>query len=133
MTERVVLSDTRVPLFEKCTYIQDRERSRRREGSVDEDSSTRAQCLSANLFLSFPNAKIKSTITCLCIDCSSTIDIEAGIDKIKEIEHKRLLEVPIVGQANEIHNSDDDEILSDSDSEFGLDYNAINYLTGDIA
>jgi hypothetical protein len=31
-----------------------------------------------------------------------------------------------------MHNSDEDEFLSDSGSEFGLDYNAINYLTGDI-
>jgi hypothetical protein len=80
-------------------------RSKRREGSVDEDSSTRVQRLMAkrNLdapgmlenksFLSFPNAKIKSTITSLDIDCSSTRDIDAGIDKIKELELKRLLEV----------------------------------------
>jgi hypothetical protein len=31
-----------------------------------------------------------------------------------------------------MHNSDEDEFLSDSGSEFGLDYTAINYLTGDI-
>jgi hypothetical protein len=70
-------------------------RSKRREGSVDEDSSARVQCLKAkrNLdalgmmevksFLSFPNAKIKSTITSLGIDCGRAIDIEAGIDRIK--------------------------------------------------
>jgi hypothetical protein len=43
-----------------------------------------------------------------------------------------LLEVPVVGQANETLLSDEDEYLSDSGSEFGLDYTAINYLTGDI-
>jgi hypothetical protein len=120
-------------------------RSKRSEGSVDEDSSARAQRLKAkrNLdapgmlkvksFLSFPNAKIKSTITSPGIDCGRAIDIEAGIDRIKEIEHNRLLEAPIVGQANEIPISDEDEILSDLGTDFGLDYNAINYLTGDIA
>jgi hypothetical protein len=89
--------------------------------------------LEVKSFLSFPNAKIKSTITSLGVDCGRAIDIETGIDRIKEIEHKRLLEAPIIGQANEIPISDEDEILSDLDSDFGLDYNAINYLTGDIA
>jgi hypothetical protein len=100
-------------------------RSKRREGSVDEDSSTRAQSLMAkrNLdapgmsvnksFLSFPNAKIKSSITSLGIDCSNTRDIDAGIDNMKELEFKRLLEVPVVGQANETLISDEDEYLSD--------------------
>jgi hypothetical protein len=76
-------------------------RSKRREGSVDEDSSIRAQCLKAkkNLdvpgmsdaksFLSFPNAKIKSNITSLGIDCSSNRGIDAGIDKIKKLEYIR--------------------------------------------
>jgi hypothetical protein len=44
-----------------------------------------------------------------------------------------LLEGPNIGTTTEIQNPTDDELHSDVDSDFGLDYNAIKYLTGDIA
>jgi hypothetical protein len=120
-------------------------RSKRREGSVDEDSSIRAQRLKAkkNLdepgmsdaksFLSLSNTKIKSNISSLCIDCSNNKDLDVGIDNIKELEYMRLLDGPKAGTTKEILDSTDDEIFSDKGSEFGFDHNAIKYLTGDIA
>jgi hypothetical protein len=118
-------------------------RSKRREGSVDDDSSTRAQHLKAkkNLdapgmseaksFLSFPNVKIKSTNSSLSISIGSNVD--QGIDMIKEIEYKRLLEAPNLESANETQNKTDEDFESDIDSDFGSDHNAIQHLTGDLA
>jgi hypothetical protein len=72
-------------------------RSKRREDSVDEDSSTRAERLKAKKnvdplgmsevksFLSFPNARIRSTITSLGISLGN--DVEKGIDNITELEY----------------------------------------------
>jgi hypothetical protein len=120
-------------------------RSKRREGSVDEDSSIRTQRLKAkkNLdepgmsdaksFLSFSNTKIKSNISSLSIDCSNNKNIDVGIDSIKELEYSRLLDRPEVGTTKETIDSTDDEICSDIGSDFGFDHNAIKYLTGDIA
>jgi hypothetical protein len=111
-------------------------RSKSREGSVDEDVKKNLDApgmSEAKSFLSFPNAKIKSTITSLGIGCSSNIDIDVGIDKIKEIEYMRSLEGSNVGTTKEVQNSIDDELHSDIDTDLGLDHNAIRYLTGDIA
>jgi hypothetical protein len=81
-------------------------RSKRREGSIDEDSSSRAERLKAkknldvpgmsqvNSFLSFPNEKIKSSFRTLGI--SAGIDVDKGINNIKDLEYQRLLEVPKV-------------------------------------
>jgi hypothetical protein len=118
-------------------------RSKRREGLVDEDSSARAQRLKAikNLdapgmsetksFLSFTNDKIKSSIISLGI--SGGINLDQGIDKIKNIELHRMLETPVIGLANEAQNTSDDDGESDVDNDFGLDHNAIKHLIGDIA
>jgi hypothetical protein len=118
-------------------------RRKRREGSVDEDSSTRAQRLKAikNLdapgtsetksFLSFPNAKIRSTIISLCIASRSNLD--QGIDLIKKTECSRLLEAPNLGAVPEAQDRLDEDFESEVDSDFGLDLNAIKHLTGDIA
>jgi hypothetical protein len=118
-------------------------RSKRREGSMDEDSSTRAERLKAkkNLdapgmseaksFLSFSNANIKSTISSLGIVSGDSLD--KGIEKVKEIEYLRLLDAPNVETTNSIQNTMEDELGSDLDSDFGLDHNAIHHLTGDIA
>jgi hypothetical protein len=115
-------------------------RSKRREGSMDEDSSTRAERLKAkkNLhapgtseaksFLSFPNTKNKSTISSLGIVTGDGLD--KGIEKFKEIEYLRLLDVPKVETTNSFQNITDDELGSDVDSDFGLDYKAIQHLTG---
>jgi hypothetical protein len=94
-------------------------RRKRREGSVDEDSSTRAQRLKAikNLdapgtsetksFLSFPNAKIRSTIISLCIASRSNLD--QGIDLIKKTECSRLLEAPNLGAVPEAQDRLDED------------------------
>jgi hypothetical protein len=74
--------------------------------------------------------KIKSTIPSLGITSDSNMD--KGIEKVKEIEYMRLLDAPNVKTANTIQNATDDEFGSDVDSDFGLDHNAIQHLTGDI-
>jgi hypothetical protein len=96
------------------TSITPLKRSKRREGSTDEDSSTRAERLKAkkNLdmsgmsstksFLSFPNARIKSSFKSLGITASVNTNVDKGINDIKELEHQRLLEAPIVNQENEV-------------------------------
>jgi hypothetical protein len=98
-------------------------RSKRTEGSVDEDSNTRAQRLKAiknhdargtsesKSFLSFPNDKIKSTISSLGI--SVGINVDQGIDMNKEIEYNRLFEAPNIESANESQNITDEEFESD--------------------
>jgi hypothetical protein len=100
-------------------------RSKRREGSVDEDSSTRAQCLKAkkNLdapvlsevksFLSFPNARIKSTITS---GISIGNDVDKGMDNIKELlEYKRMLDAANLESKNKVQNTSDVDDVSDVD------------------
>jgi hypothetical protein len=71
--------------------------------------------------------KIKSTIPSLGITSDSNMD--KGIEKVKEIEYMRLLDAPNV---KTVQNATDDEFGSDVDSDFGLDHNAIQHLTGDI-
>jgi hypothetical protein len=109
---------------------------------VDEDLSTRAQRLKAikNLdapgtteiksFLSFPNAKIRSTIISLGIAFGSNLD--QGIDLIKKTECGRLLEAPNLAAVPEAQDRLDEDFESEVDSDFGLDLNAIKHLTGDI-
>jgi hypothetical protein len=127
------------------TSITPLKRSKRREGSTDEDSSVRAERLKANKnldmsgmssaksFLSFPDARIKSSFKSLGITASVNANVDKGINDIKELEYQRLLEAPIVDQENEVQNSTDGEDISDLDSDFEMDYNAIKHLTGDIA
>jgi hypothetical protein len=109
---------------------------------VDEDLSTRAQRLKAikNLdapgtteiksFLSFPNAKIRSTIISLGIAFGSNLD--QGIDLIKKTECGRLLEAPNLAAVPEAQDRLDEDFESEVDSDFGLDLNVIKHLTGDI-
>jgi hypothetical protein len=79
-------------------------RSKKREGAMDEDSSSGAELLKAirNLdapgmsmaksFSLFPNEKIKSSFRSLGISDGTNID--RGIDNIKDLEYQRFLEVP---------------------------------------
>jgi hypothetical protein len=117
-------------------------RCKRRESSVDEDSSTRVERLKAkkNLdgpgtskaqsFLSFPNARIRSTITSLGIDLGS--DVENGIDNVKELEYNKLLEASNLETKDKEHGTLGEENESDLDSDLGFDYNAIQHLVGYI-
>jgi hypothetical protein len=120
-------------------------RSKRREGTVDEDSSIRAQrlkakkkldepgMLEAKCSLSFSATKIKSNFSSLGIDCSNNKNIDVGIENIKELEYMRLLEGPKARATKESLDSTDDEVFSDIGSDFGFDHKAIKILTGDIA
>jgi hypothetical protein len=117
-------------------------RSKRREGSVDEDSSSRAERLKAkkNLdvpgmskarsFLSFPNAKIKSSFRFLGISAGTNVD--RSIDNIKDLEHQRLLEATQLESENWALNTSDGEGMSDMDIDFEMDHQAIKHLNGDI-
>jgi hypothetical protein len=92
-------TERRIPKYKNSDIplITPVKRSKRREDSVDEDSSTRAERLKAKKnvdplgmsevksFLSFPNARIRSTITSLGISLGN--DVEKGIDNIKELEY----------------------------------------------
>jgi hypothetical protein len=88
-------------MFQEMDTFTPVKRSKRREGSIDEDSSTRAERLKAkrNLdspgmstksFLSFSDDKIVSSITSLGISLGNEVD--QGLEDIKNLEHNRLLE-----------------------------------------
>jgi hypothetical protein len=118
-------------------------RSKRREGSVDEDLSSRAERLKAkrNLdalgmsmaksFLLFSNEKIKSSFRSLGI--SDETNIDRGIDNIKNLEYQRFLETPQQESENLEINNTERMGLSDMDSDFEMDHQAIKNLNGDIA
>jgi hypothetical protein len=107
-------------------------RSKRREGSVDEDSSSRAECLKAkrNLdapgmsmarsFLSSPNEKIKSSFRSLGIPDET--NIYRGIDNIKDLEYQRFLEKPQLDSENLEINTTEGEGMSDMDNDFEMDH-----------
>jgi hypothetical protein len=77
---------------------------KRREGSMDDDSSSIAECLKAKTnvdmpgmsmvksFLLFPNEKIKTSFRSLGISDGTNID--RGIDIIKDLDYQRFLEAP---------------------------------------
>jgi hypothetical protein len=88
---------------------------------------------SAKSFLSFPNARIKSSFKSLGISASVDVNVDKEINDIKELEYQRLLDASIVDQENVVQNSTDGEDISNLDSDFEMDYNAIKHLTGDIA
>jgi hypothetical protein len=118
-------------------------RSKRRENSVDEDSSTRAERLKAkrNLdsqgmyasksFLSFSDDKILSSITSLGISLGNKVD--KGLENIKRLEHNRLIDASKDKTTFDKEGSSDEEVASETDSDMGFDQNAINHLIGDIA
>jgi hypothetical protein len=118
-------------------------RSKRREDSVDEDSSARAERLKAkkNLdspgtskaksFLSFSDSRIISTITSLGVALGDEVDTKIGT--LKDLEFTRLEEATRKEKSDlNMHNSDDEEI-SETESDMGFDQNAIKHLVGDIA
>jgi hypothetical protein len=118
---------------------------KRREGSTDEDSSSIAEHLKAKKnidmpgmskaksFLSFPNAKIKFSFRSLGIFVRIDVDVDKGIDNIKDLEYQRLLEALKVELENLVQNTTYGEDMNDLDSDFEMDYHAIKHLTGDIA
>jgi hypothetical protein len=58
--------------------------------------------------LSFPNARIKYTITSLGISIGSNIDNSTDI--IKELEYKRLFDAPNIESTNKVQNTSTYEI-----------------------
>jgi hypothetical protein len=118
-------------------------RSKRREDSVDEDSSTRAERLKAkqNLdgpgtlksksFLALSDSKVVNNTTTLGVSLGK--DVRKSIACLKEVEHNRLLQA----SNSEPKHIDTcqlyDEEVSDMDSDLGLDQHAIQHLVGDIA
>jgi hypothetical protein len=87
----------------------------------------------AKSFLPFLNAKIKSSFRSLGISASVDVDVDKGINNIKELEYQRLLEAPKVELEILVQNTTEGEDMSDLDSDFEMDYHAIKHLTGDIA
>jgi hypothetical protein len=120
-------------------------RSKRRENSVDENTSERAERLKAVKNLDCPGtSKCKSFLSysdsCLS-SISSTIDrlgvplrrdIDHSVNHIKQIEFERLHQAAIDKQVSNFLDSDNELDCSD-DSDFELDQRAIEYLVRDIA
>jgi hypothetical protein len=75
----------------------------------------------------------KSSFRSLGISASVDVDVEKGINNIKELEYQRLLEAPIVEQENLVQNTTEGEDISDLDNDFEMDYHAIKHHIGDIA
>jgi hypothetical protein len=117
-------------------------RSKRRENSVDENTSERAERLKAikNLdcprtskyksFLSFSDECISSTIDRLGVSLGR--DVYQNVNQIKKIEFDRLQQAAIDKQIQNTKDSDTKLDFSD-DSDFELDQQAIQHLVGDIA
>jgi hypothetical protein len=118
-------------------------RSKRREESVDEDSSARADRLKAKKdldspgtsktksFLSFPDSRIISMITSLGIALGD--EVESKIGSLKDLELTRLEEATRKEKSDlNRHNSDAEE-TSETESDMGFDQIAIKHLVGDIA
>jgi hypothetical protein len=74
----------------------------------------------------------KSSFRSLGISTSVDVDVDKGINNMKELEYQRLLEALIVVHENLVQNSAEGEDISDLDSDFEMYYNAIKHLTGDI-
>jgi hypothetical protein len=118
-------------------------RSKRRESSVDEDSSTKAERLkvkrnldspgmyNSKSFLSFFDDKIVSSITSLGISLGNEVD--KGLENIKVLEHNWLLDASKTQTTIDKEGSSDEKDASETDSDMGLDQNAINHLVGNIA
>jgi hypothetical protein len=118
-------------------------RSKRREGSMDENSSTRVERLKAkrNLyspgmstaksFLSFSDDKIVSSITSLGVSLGNEVD--KGLENIKTLELNRLLEVSKTELNKDKQECSNEDDASETDSDQDLDQDAIQHLVGDIA
>jgi hypothetical protein len=106
-------------------------RSKRRGGSVDEDSSVRAERLKAkkNLddpgrsktksFLSFSDSKIVSNIAMLGVSIGK--DIGKNIEDMKETELDRLLQASYNTPNQEDMSQNVDDETSEAESDVGLD------------
>jgi hypothetical protein len=122
-------------MFQELDTFTPVKRSKRREGSVDEDSSTRAERLKAkrNLdppgmstsksFLSFSDDKIVTGITSLGISLGNEVD--KGLENIKNLEHNRLLEASKTDLNKDKQDCSDEDDASESDSDIDLDQRAI--------
>jgi hypothetical protein len=118
-------------------------RSKHREGSTDEDTSTSAERLKAKKnfddpgtsrsksFLSFSDSKIVDNITSLGVSIGT--DIERSIVSMKKVELNRLLQTPLRDLNHKDLYQSSDDYYSEVDSELGLDHKAIQHLMGDIA
>jgi hypothetical protein len=118
-------------------------RRKRREGSIDEDSSAQAETLkakrnldspgmlSAKSFLSFSDSKIVGNITSLGVSLGK--DVASTVASMKDIECNRVLQVPTNAPRKLEMCCLDEEDGSDMDSDLGLDHTAIQHLIGDIA
>jgi hypothetical protein len=118
-------------------------RSKRRENSIDEESSARAERLKAknNLdgpgmsksksFLSFSDSRIISNISALGFSLDD--EVAKNITNIKELEYSRLVEASNKETKEKCKQYLEDEDLSDTESNLGLDQAAIEHLVGDIA
>jgi hypothetical protein len=117
-------------------------RSKRRENSVDENTSERAERLKAIKNLDCPSTSKYKSFLSLSDECiSSTIDrlgVSLGrdgyqnINQIKKIEFDRIQQAAIDKQIQNTKDSDTELDFSD-DSDFELDQQAIQHLVGDIA
>jgi hypothetical protein len=106
-------------------------RSKRREDTVDEDSSTRAERLKAKRyldssgmstyksFLSFSDDKIVFSITSLGISLGSEVD--KGLENIKVLEHNRVLEASKTELNKDKQECSDEDDARETDSDLGLD------------
>jgi hypothetical protein len=116
-------------------------RSKRRENSDDEDSCARAERLKTkrNLdgsgtksFLSSSDSQIALNISNLGVHLGDNED--KNIENIKLLEHNRLAEASKMDQKqiNITHTQEEDDAISDKDSDLGLDHDTIQHLVGDI-
>jgi hypothetical protein len=118
-------------------------RSRRRGGSVDEDSSERAERLKAKKnvdgpgmsktksFLSFSDSKIVSNIATLGVSIGKGIG--RNIEYLKANELDRLLQASHNTPKQEDMGQNVDVETSEVDSAMRLDRQSIKHLVGDIA
>jgi hypothetical protein len=118
-------------------------RSRRRGGSVDEESSERAERLKAKKnvddpgmsktksFLSFSDSKIVSNIATLGVSIGKGIG--RNIEYLKANELDRLLQASHNTPKQEDMGQNVDVETSEVDSAMGLDRQSIKHLVGDIA
>jgi hypothetical protein len=88
-------------------------------------------CLWQKSLLSFPNEKIKSSFRSVGI--SDEFNLVKGIDNIKGLEYQRFLEKPQLEYENMEINTIEAEGMSDIDTDFEMDHQAIKSLNGDVA
>jgi hypothetical protein len=117
-------------------------RSKRRENSVDENTSERAERLKERRNLDCPGTSKHKSFLSLSDECiSSKIDrlgVALGkdgyqnINQIKKIEFDRIQQAAIEKQLQNAKDSDTELVVTD-DSDLELDQQAIQHLVGDIS